>query len=1718
MAEDFLKFTELPTAPEEDTGLVVPAQRPLTRSARAEYPNGWKPGALEKTAAWLAIGMAQAAHEIASVPEDYTLAADPINPGSDIGDDLLQSSLYHLDGAPDWYQTHVLHPWKTVVDRVEDESKAESFAGEVAERLIKTMGGMAVTLPADIALGGAILKTVDLARFGSKAYEASKVLKYLSKTKPFVAGMIARNAMKSAGSQDPWRFASDVTHAMIAGAVMQAIPEPVDEAGSLIWTRAGKNALGWTAFNVGSLGWEQGKEILRAGQEGRPTNWIPRKEWLLAGVEGIGISAIFTAHAAMKTEALKAGENAANLYELAQIGVLLREGRYNPDLVTAIIKNPEVPDNVRAAARELESTFIDEAHLSNEAATITTGTATDSPDVDLTPERVEVDQLIREVQGRMEAATPSGPDRRVERKGEGDRRKDAQLREAVDSLIQEKLTTGEELTAAEALRAVEIDPLTGSPNRYALKRVLNSGEAKPITVVADMEGLKALNDSIGHEGGDELVKSYAKLFQTAGVEHYRLGGDEMVLMFDNEAQAREVMPKLQKAFSKLPIKIEGKYYDGANFSYGLGKDFETADKKLQISVEEERTRGLRGERGKLPNKWRERPDLIKSPNPEANRAQHSNWDDTQLKNDFEKFMKEAETTPEEQMDDPWVPPRAAKLPLRTRVQARDLDAKLNWGTIVEINTNPLNREQLYRLAFYDPFTGKITKPNHWYRAEDVRIKKSDLRRYTPADVRVLETEIDPETRKPSFRVEEYDPKTGEYRPIDRWLTQKELDGLLKGYENSGFLNEPDKRLFSPDQRRRVIERLYKFETGEAPINAETLSALHPEAESMSTQEFVEYLKDITTAVPEMMSNRRSQTWAETTARAKNIKGGTHLAFFKDTWLGLRDSAVKVTASRMTLEFAAGRLFALRAKALAEGADSASKKLFVESAEVVTQMAYYVKEMGTELGRGLNSLKMQALPEDLLRARTLEDLSKVAATFGKKSPFIAAWGELFRGWMFSNPATHGVNMTMNWGMVAARAVEGYTEVGLGFIRGKKERKTLAEVNASTIAKIQSHSKALHYITTMFTKAKEAYDAEFATSQDRTKATRVFEDTLNLVNLVPYSNKYGGDTKAFTHDSMFGELDPNSSTMDNYLAKVTNWIGMTSRASLSALGVEDVMFRYINHMGKIHEISVREAHRQHLTEMDYDTFVRGFVRAHTLLLEQNAKPPTKGEMEEMEKYVGTGEFHREAAKEAAEAIFANDIEPGDPLKDLMSQMQRTVGQIPALIFMFPTFKTPFNIISVIGQRTPGLHLLSQEMRQDMRSTDPRRRDAALAKLTFGTMLYIVGGMLYAGGHFYPNVGRDMRDVELAANLKPDSFIVNGLSVPVSRYSPFGNFLTIGARFGYLLHNTVGAGEQGINLFDMDPIQNPEIESVMKSAGFGTGGARWSVSQAAAHMMVAFSSMFGDQIFLGQLKSVMDAVWGDRGTKGAERLFQRTVTGATIPMAGLWRAVNSSRDPVMREVEDTMDAWKAATNPQGLEAYRGVPGLDWLADPVRPRYTLDGYPVKNNPPAMGMFYYSDLTPQPYIKEALKLQIPLRSGEDDTYLGVDLTKEQQERWHQIIREMGLREYLNNEVLPDPEYLDAASTPGSIGMGTKGQILTNTVSSFRRAALGQLNEEYNDTIVEEVGRRRENVPSEVVPTKGGWGELVENITARGKGSSTPPTPPSFGPEWDKIIKRKKGQ
>ena len=158
----------------------------------------------------------------------------------------------------------------------------------------------------------------------------------------------------------------------------------------------------------------------------------------------------------------------------------------------------------------------------------------------------------------------------------------ADYRKRLESLIESERKQKEELDYAKLL--VSTDPLTGVKSKHAYveierqfdERMGYSNQREFSIVVFDLNDLKEVNDSLGHDAGDQYIKNGVELI-TGIYRHspvYRVGGDEFVAILEVEDYLDRV--ELLDRFNKLIDENleEGKVVIAAGMAdYDKTKDF-----------------------------------------------------------------------------------------------------------------------------------------------------------------------------------------------------------------------------------------------------------------------------------------------------------------------------------------------------------------------------------------------------------------------------------------------------------------------------------------------------------------------------------------------------------------------------------------------------------------------------------------------------------------------------------------------------------------------------------------------------------------------------------------------------------------------------------------------------------------------------------------------------------------------------------------------------------------------------------------------------------------------------------------------------------------------------------------------------------------------------------------------------------------------------------------
>jgi len=130
------------------------------------------------------------------------------------------------------------------------------------------------------------------------------------------------------------------------------------------------------------------------------------------------------------------------------------------------------------------------------------------------------------------------------------------------------------------------DPLTGVKNKTAyleaerqMEERMRTGQPEFAVVVMDINGLKKVNDTCGHDFGDILIMSACKLicrtFKRSAV--YRVGGDEFVVILENSDL--EHYAELLEAFSR---EIEESCSAGGSDALSIARGIAIYDRETDL--------------------------------------------------------------------------------------------------------------------------------------------------------------------------------------------------------------------------------------------------------------------------------------------------------------------------------------------------------------------------------------------------------------------------------------------------------------------------------------------------------------------------------------------------------------------------------------------------------------------------------------------------------------------------------------------------------------------------------------------------------------------------------------------------------------------------------------------------------------------------------------------------------------------------------------------------------------------------------------------------------------------------------------------------------------------------------------------------------------------------------------------------------------------------------
>jgi len=143
-----------------------------------------------------------------------------------------------------------------------------------------------------------------------------------------------------------------------------------------------------------------------------------------------------------------------------------------------------------------------------------------------------------------------------------------------------------EMSPEDMRRALLVSEKTGLPNR----RAFDEGKAVPWVAMADVNGLKALNDHHGYAAGDVLIQRIAHVLLEVKLDAYHNQGDEFLCKGESFQELNKKLLTAQEILRNQPFAVRSindliAEIKGASFCYGIGTNLAEAEKSLKSQKE-----------------------------------------------------------------------------------------------------------------------------------------------------------------------------------------------------------------------------------------------------------------------------------------------------------------------------------------------------------------------------------------------------------------------------------------------------------------------------------------------------------------------------------------------------------------------------------------------------------------------------------------------------------------------------------------------------------------------------------------------------------------------------------------------------------------------------------------------------------------------------------------------------------------------------------------------------------------------------------------------------------------------------------------------------------------------------------------------------------------------------------------------------------------------------
>lgn len=208
-------------------------------------------------------------------------------------------------------------------------------------------------------------------------------------------------------------------------------------------------------------------------------------------------------------------------------------------------------------------------------------------------ETIEQGQAATSVESQARAATTATTGEELTT----DRRLDPQRETATRRADMERRERIATMTPDQVMSELYTSMLTGLHNRRAFNEEV--GDAQAIASI-DVDGLSGVNDNLGHDAGDAMLKAAAEALRNTGVDAYHISGDEFYLLGDSEQEVSAAALQAQQALQEQVLEVTNGKVTGLGITTGVGTSKATADHTMESNKKIRQEQGLRSAKGQLP--------------------------------------------------------------------------------------------------------------------------------------------------------------------------------------------------------------------------------------------------------------------------------------------------------------------------------------------------------------------------------------------------------------------------------------------------------------------------------------------------------------------------------------------------------------------------------------------------------------------------------------------------------------------------------------------------------------------------------------------------------------------------------------------------------------------------------------------------------------------------------------------------------------------------------------------------------------------------------------------------------------------------------------------------------------------------------------------------------------------------------------------------------------